>query len=267
MPIDASPRAARRYWEAVASKWTESHRDELWRRCSDLVHVWWIEGVARDLPPGCLLKTDLFDEAFGDGLEPWFAERGHKVVACDLALATAVGASRKRASMPAAVADVRRLPFPASAFDTVFSDSTLDHFDSEHDLRRSLRELCRVLRPGGVLLLTMDNPGNPFVWLRNLRPAFWMRLGLVPYEVGVTCGAPRLTRLLDAAGFDVAAPRTILHAPRVLLVPVCRWLASRGSSQPGPRWRAWLGRFERLDRLPTRWLTGHFIAVVARKRP
>ena len=64
-----------------------------------------------------------------------------------------------------------------------------------------------MLRPGGTLVISLDNPANPVVGVRNLLPA---RLrygsGLVPYFVGATAGPWRLPRLLDAAGFDVGAP-------------------------------------------------------------
>ena len=66
-----------------------------------------------------------------------------------------------------------------------------------------------------------------------------MRLGVVPYAVGATCGRRRLTRLLEQSGFDVPFAGTIMHAPRVLLVPWCRHLARRGATRPG----AWLERW------------------------
>jgi len=265
MSIEPVPPPAREYWDAVGGEWAANGRDALWRRLSDAIHAQWLERVAGALLPGRVLKTDLFDEAFGDGLTPWFTSRGHDVVACDLALATARGAARKPSAAAAAVADVRQLPFSAMAFDTVFSDSTLDHFESEAGIRESLLELHRVLRPGGTLLLTMDNPVNPIVWFRNLRPAFWMRLGILPYAVGATCSRRRLTRLLEQAHFDVSAAGTIMHVPRVLLVPLCRRLARGGATQHLTWLRSWLSRFEGLGRLPTRELTGHFVAVVARK--
>jgi SAM-dependent methyltransferase len=265
MTAEPGSAAAHAYWDSVGGAWTASHRDELWRRCSDAIHAQWLDSVAGDLLPGRVLKTDLFDEAFGDGLAPWFESRAHDVLACDLALTTARGAARKPASVAAAVADVRRLPFSRMAFDTVFSDSTLDHFESEDGIRRSLEELHRVLRPGGTLLLTMDNPVNPLVWIRNLRPAFWMRLGILPYAVGATCSRRRLILVLEEAGFQVSAANTIMHVPRVLMVPVCRWLAGRGEKQPGLWLHRWLRGFEGLGRLPSRELTGHFVAVVARK--
>lgn len=266
MPAEADQARARGYWNEVGGDWSANHRDGLWRRCSDAIHAQWLDRVAGDLPPGRLLKTDLFDEAFGDGLTPWFTARGHDVVACDLAFTTVRGAAGRPGRVASAVADVRSLPFPAMAFDAVFSDSTLDHFEAEADIGLSLRGLYRVLRPGGTLLLTMDNPANPLVWLRNLRPGFWKRIGIVPYMVGATCGRRRLVRLLAEAGFDVPAAETIMHAPRVLLVPMCRWLAKRGTREPESWLRAWLRRFEGLERWPTREMTGHFVAVVA-KRP
>jgi SAM-dependent methyltransferase len=267
MASDARPRAGRRYWDGVGVEWAASRRDGLWRRCSDAIHALWLDDVARGIPAGRLLKTDLFDEAFGDGLTPWFEAHGHDVVACDLAFSTVSGASRKPASVAAAVADVRQLPFFTSAFDTVFSDSTLDHFESEAGIRASLLELHRVLRPGGTLLLTMDNPVNPIVWLRNLSPGFWMRLGIVPYAVGATCGRRRLTRLLNQTGFDATSAETIVHVPRVLFVPLCRLMARHGTTRPGAWLERWLLRCEALGRLPTREITGHFVAVVARRRP
>ena len=203
-----------RYWDGVGRQWLAHRGDELWRRCSDAVHALWLDHVAANLRGMRILKTDLFDEAFGDGLAGWFERRGNHVVACDLAFSTARGAVKRRASISAVVADIRRLPFQGGAFDCVFSDSTLDHFDEEAEIVRSFEELDRVLRPGGILLLTMDNPRHPLVRLRNLRPRFWQRLGVVPYAVGATCNAGRLGQLLESAGFEVRESGTIMHSPR-----------------------------------------------------
>ena len=254
------------YWDAVGREWQERHYDELWRRCSDEIHYLWLDRVA-DNPRGALvLKTDLFDEAFGDGLANWFEQRGNRVIGCDLAFSTARGAFHRRKCKSSVVCDVRHLPFGGGTFDCVLSDSTLDHFEDEGQIQRSLKELSRVLRPRGTLLLTMDNPRHPLVALRNLYPAIWRRLGIVPYSVGATCSAPRLRQLLEAAGFEVIDMGAILHAPRVLVVAVCGWLERRrGVRRPSAWLLRWLNRFEMLGRLPSRQLTGHFVAAVARK--
>jgi 2-polyprenyl-3-methyl-5-hydroxy-6-metoxy-1,4-benzoquinol methylase len=52
------------------------------------------------------------------------------------------------------VQDIQSLEFPADSFDTVISCETIEHVPNP---RRALRELSRVLRPGGRLFLTCPN--------------------------------------------------------------------------------------------------------------
>jgi len=262
---DAGRTAA--YWEAVGRQLLTRPQGEFWRRCNDEIHRWWLGRVAGNLHGALVLKTDLFDEATGDGLVGWFEQRGNRVVGCDLAFSTAKGALERQNCRGTVVCDVRNLPFGTGSFDCVFSDSTLDHFSSEGQIQRSLQELKRVLRLDGSLLLTMDNPRHPLIALRSRFPAILQRLGLLPYSVGATCSAGRLRQLLATAGFEVTETGAILHAPRVLAVALCGWLEKRWGVRRPPAWYLrWLSLFERLGRLPTREFTGHFVAVVARRR-
>ena len=50
-------------------------------------------------------------------------------------------------------ADLRKLQFPASHFDKVFCFSTIEHVPEDNI---AMQELWRVLKPGGVLVLTTD---------------------------------------------------------------------------------------------------------------
>jgi len=54
------------------------------------------------------------------------------------------------------VADARRLPFAADAFDVVFSYGVLQHF-SKADVRHTLREVARVTKPAGYTWVQMPN--------------------------------------------------------------------------------------------------------------
>jgi SAM-dependent methyltransferase len=255
-----------RYWGAVAARWAEDHPDVLWRRCSDYIHRAWLDRVAGDLRGQLVLKTDLFDEAVGDGLAGWFIERDNRLVGCDISWATASRASRHAPDLRATAADVCRLPFRAGAFDCVCSNSTLDHFDDEALIRQALGELARVLRPGGLLLVSFDNPSNPLIWLRGVLPRFWSWTGIVPYTVGVTCSGQRLDELLADAGFVTVGQSTFMHVPRVVAVVGCRMLHGIGGVASPPAYvRRWLDRFERLAHGPWPAATGHFVAAVARR--
>jgi ubiquinone/menaquinone biosynthesis C-methylase UbiE len=52
------------------------------------------------------------------------------------------------------LADLRRLPFPSNWFDRVICTSVLEHIADHHE--KGIDEMVRVLKPGGILLLTMD---------------------------------------------------------------------------------------------------------------
>ncbi len=50
--------------------------------------------------------------------------------------------------------DAKNLPFKESTFDRVFCVSVLEHIEKDHSL--CVREMLRVLKPGGILILTLD---------------------------------------------------------------------------------------------------------------
>jgi len=55
-----------------------------------------------------------------------------------------------------AASDACALPVKAQSFDLIVPISTLDHLPPDL-LPGGLAELCRVLRPGGGLILTLDS--------------------------------------------------------------------------------------------------------------
>jgi SAM-dependent methyltransferase len=265
----------RAYWDEVGTAWTATRPHRLWREFTDrhqftILDRWLGRGAAGgvgslDQAPGnsTLLKTDLFDEVAGRGLAADLLAAGLRVTAIDISSVIVAEAAARNPGIDASVADVRALPFPEGTFDVVFSGSTLDHFESAADIDAALVELRRVLRPGGRLILTMDNPANPLIFLRN-GPLTRMlrRIGVVPYQVGVTLGPRALAKAVRGAGFAVVETTAVMHCPRVIAVAVAGYVARL----PPPWQNAFLrclAACDVLERLPTRWLTGHYIAIRA----
>jgi len=252
------------YWDGVALHWLTARPQRLWRAYSDLLNTRLCEAWLPREPVGRLLKTDLFDEATSAGLAPLIARHARQTVGVDVS-ARILEAAR-HAPLARVGADVRRLPFADASFDCVLSNSTLDHFATLEELARALRELARVLRPGGELLLTLDNTANPVVALRNALPSAPLeRLGLIPYRMGASCGPARLRGLVLAAGLEPLELGTTMHCPRALAVALARLLDGAGSVRSRAVFFTCLQAWERLGRWPTRFLTGYFLTLRARR--
>jgi len=254
------------YWDRIAREWPRHAAIPLWRQHSDRVNG---ALLARWLPPrpiSCVLKTDLFEEAVGDGLHPLLQQRARSTIGIDISRAAVARASGRHLRLKGLVADVRRLPFKSGSFDSVVSMSTLDHFSRTSDIATALTELHRVLRAGGELVVTMDNTRNPIIALRERVQAPLLWLGLLPYFTGVSCDASGLRRLLDEAGFEIRDETTVLHSPRVPAMVVARVLDAFGVSRLNRYYLDLVGSFERLADSRAGSVTGYFVAARAFKR-
>jgi SAM-dependent methyltransferase len=252
-------------WDEVGEAWQRRRPQRLWRRHSDAVNAALLE---RWLPKRCerVLKTDLFDEANGAGLADVLGARAGTVVGVDVAPSMASAAGRDHDVISATVGDARALPFRDGAFDAVVSNSTLDHFRTVDEIDVSLQEIRRVLRPGGELVLTLDNSANPLVWVRNALPfAFLHRVGLVPYFVGATLGPSATAEHLRAVGMEVFERSAVLHCPRAPAVVAAGIVDRIGSDALRALLLRMLRGCEVLEHLPTRDLTGYFVAARARR--
>lgn len=114
------------------------------------------ESLMRLLPPldGCLV----LDVGCGGGriAREALARGAQRAIGVDFTLPMI----RRAASQPAVDAAwagslAQELPFAAASFDVVACGLTLGHVA---DLNGALEELCRVLRPGGVLLVSDFHP-------------------------------------------------------------------------------------------------------------
>ncbi len=220
-----------------------------------------------------ILKTDLFAEAFG--AEQFLfdiAKANGNIVGIDVSneIVDRAKRSAKHHGIDAdkyLCCDVRQLPLQNNSIDLIISDSTLDHFSSEADIITALKELGRVLKIGGILILTIDNKSNltypPYLLIR-----LWMRLRLAPYFIGKTFSPTKLRRTLEEIGFNVEESTAIFHYPHPdgLIRWVERFLRKLSRGRLNNTIRRSLAFLDRLEGRKTKYLTGRYIAVKAVKK-
>jgi len=225
-----------------------------------------LELVARWTPeaPGRLLKTDLFEEANGaDQLLFELCRECGTAIGFDRDLEAVAGARKRRpqgCEPGILAADARSIPLETGSIDVIVSNSTLDHFQEKSELAVALKELARVLRPGGTLILTFDNPLNPLYW-----PLRWFS-GAAPFRLGYTPFPRVLKKHLEMAGLQIIGSAYLLHNPRVISTLLFLAIRRVFGQRADPVIRGMLRCFAALGSLPTRRFTCCFYAVAARRR-
>jgi SAM-dependent methyltransferase len=270
-PRPASPPAdteAAEYWDGVATAFGADAPSATWRAYMQASYRTLIDRWFAGVMEGPTLKTDLFEEA----VTPYhlFDALGPEAVGVDLSPAVVRAAAQHVAPVGSPrllVGDLRALPLATASCARVLSGSSLDHFQDKADLATALRELVRCLRPGGCLIVTLDNPHNPVVRLRNWLPFPWLaRVGLVPYFVGATYSRSELVSTLTDLGLRVTHVTAMSHVPRAPAIwcsdLLARW---RGRAVVAPLLSLWLAGDRWLDGWAGEFRTGYYLAVRAEK--
>ena len=135
-----------RQYDDLAAEW--------WRPAGDFELLHWLAAArAALIPPAAVPNALLIDAGCGGGLlAPHLAGKGYRHVGVDL----------QRSGLRAAAAhgvepvcgDVTALPFATGSADVVAAGEILEHVT---DLEATVAEVCRVLRPGGLVVLDTVN--------------------------------------------------------------------------------------------------------------
>ena len=112
--------------------------------------------------------------------------------------------------------DAQKLPFDDDSFDGVLMTEVLEHLPDD---RSALFEAKRVLRPGGVLAISVPNARYPFWW--DPISAVRDRLGLAPIRSGPVVGiwtnherlytAAELASRVSEAGLEIERVEETTH--------------------------------------------------------
>ncbi len=219
------------------------------RQYDDLVGDWWqprgrfamlhwiAAARARLVPRATRPGSVLLDIACGGGLlAPHVADLGHRHVGVDLS-PSAVPVARGH-GVEAVRGDAQSLPLASGCADVVVAGEVLEHV---HDLAATVTEACRVLRPGGTLVLD------------TIADTAWGRFCSITIGERMPAGPPK--RLHDPA----------LYVDRAELVRLARAggvrLSLVGLRPSAVDYLAWLaGRRAEVRMLPTRSTAGLFQA-------
>lgn len=113
-------------------------------------------------------------------------------------------------------ANIYALPYPANTFDGAILSEVLEHIDDDV---AGLREIHRVLKPGGVVAITVPNANYPFWWdpiNKTLETLFETHIRRGPLA-GIWANHVRLytidelQRGVQAAGFEIEESRAFTH--------------------------------------------------------
>ena len=107
-----------------------------------------------------VVGREVLDVACGAGYgSALLARQAQRVVGADISAETIDHARALYAAVPNLEfrqADCAALPFPDASFDAVYTLSSIEHFGSPGDIKRSAREIGRVLRPGGYAFVVTE---------------------------------------------------------------------------------------------------------------
>lgn len=190
---------AQEYWRGVASVYGRRHHTDLPGARRFLV-----EYGAR---LGPFLRPDQAALEIGAGTgfaTALLSRKLPRLVATDASLEMLMLNRRRHPDVPMLCCPTEELPFPEAQFDVVLGNNT---FYLVPDKAAAARSIARVLRPGGMLILSEINPFNPLWGVMFL-------MGRLTFERSIFDIDPiRMRSIFGAAGMRLEQVAAYSYAP------------------------------------------------------
>ena len=172
-----------------------SLEDDGWARKRAKIALEFVEGSnLRILNAGC-----------GPGFDSEeFKKAGHYVVGIDFDKSLVDFALKNGFQQEGKLADLNKeIPFKDNEFDVIFCSEVVEHLPIIHVL---LKECKRVLKKGGMLLLTTDNPA----YIKNRIRLLFGNADFLAHQSHVHLYTPaKMQELLEENGFEVLTKKTL----------------------------------------------------------
>ena len=172
---------------------------------------WDRQQMVADIVNSVGLRLKILDLGCGRGELSRFLHTDHTIDGLDISKTALETASQFQAI--SILGDVESLPLASNCFDLVIFSETIYYLDNPI---RALREILRVLKPGGRLVLTCGVLNAPLLWFRLIRSlSFRIHLSAPSGKwFSKRYFSFQLRRLLTRSGFTI-----IKEVPYLLMIP------------------------------------------------
>jgi len=195
--VDATIAAAKEqgldhwYTQPQLTQWTGPYRHHIRKRKQ------WLEGVLADRRTKHGPAAAALDLGCGDGSNlTWLNGHFARLYGSDYNILRLMRAAKLGFDVRLFMADILNYPTGDDAFDVIFFNHVLEHIPDD---AAALREVRRILKPGGLLILGVPNEGAAFWQLAyRLQPHVRATSDHVQFYTGETLAAK-----CEAAGLSV----------------------------------------------------------------